>query len=178
MANLAITRHTWHGDWNYTPHPDQPHRTSDTTTPPQPDTDRAWLTHPALTAGTSPTAWDELITRLTVPRDAQREADLHNRRGGMRQAASCPAADLSSPSPTGSPPPCSGNGSPYPPRTSRNLFNVTVTTINKVIRETHPLLDQIKHVTEPTVPPTTLAEFTTYATAAGVTSTPRAKPRC
>jgi hypothetical protein len=48
MASLAITRHTWHGDWNYTLHPDQPHRTSDTTTPPQPDTDRAWLTHPAL----------------------------------------------------------------------------------------------------------------------------------
>jgi hypothetical protein len=119
-----------------------------------------------------------LITRLAVPRDAQREADPHNRRGGRRQAASGPgrrpvltltdrvAATLLR------------QRFSLPTKDIAELFNVTVTTINKVIRETHPLLDQIKHVTEPTVPLTTLAEFTTYATAAGVTPTPRAKPPC
>lgn len=30
-------------------------------------------------------AWDDLLTRLAVPREAQREADLHNRRGGARR---------------------------------------------------------------------------------------------
>jgi hypothetical protein len=101
MAGLAITRHDWHGDWNYTLHPDQPEPTSATSPPPAPpDTGRAWLTHPALT-GLSSTAFNDLIARLTVPRDAQREAVLHNRRGGSRKPPQDPDADPSSPSPTG-----------------------------------------------------------------------------
>jgi hypothetical protein len=178
MAGLAITRHDWHGDWNYTLHPDQPEpptATSPTPPHPPPDTGRAWLTHPALT-GLSPTAFNDLITRLAVPRDAQREAVLHNRRGGTRKTArgqgrrpvltladrvtatlirdrfSLPAKDIA------------------------QLFDLTVTPINNAIRETRQLLKQIKHTTEPATPLTTLAEFNAYATAAGATPTSHNEP--
>jgi transposase len=170
MAGLAIAHHDWHGDWNYTLHPDQPAHTADATPPPaMPHTRRTWLTHPALT-GLSPTAWDELITKLAVPRDAQREAILHNRRGGSRQAASGPgrrptlaladrvAATLIR------------DRFSLPTKHIAALLNVSVTTINKIIRETRQLLQQTKHVTEPsTTPLTTLAEFNAYATTTGAT---------
>jgi hypothetical protein len=85
MASLAITRHDWHGEWNYTLHRDQPDFTPAPTTP-SPETDRTGLAHPAVT-GMSPTAFDTLITRLLTPRDTQREAALHSRRGGHRHTA-------------------------------------------------------------------------------------------
>ena len=53
MANLPITRHDWHGDWNYTLHPATPEPTTDdghddaNGHPQRPD--RTWLRHPALT---------------------------------------------------------------------------------------------------------------------------------
>jgi hypothetical protein len=42
------------------------------------------LFHPAIT-GMPATEWDDLLARLAVPREAQREAALHNRRGGARR---------------------------------------------------------------------------------------------
>jgi hypothetical protein len=176
MAGLAITQHDWHGDWNYTLHPDQTDHTADATPPPaMPDTGRAWLTHPALT-GLSPTAWDELITKLAVPRDAQREAILHNRRGGSRQAASGPGRRPTMTLADRVAATLIRDRFSLPAKDIAALFNVTVTTINKVIRETRQLLEQIKHVTEPSIPLTTLAEFNAYATTAGATPTPHNEP--
>jgi hypothetical protein len=46
-----------------------------------------------------------------------------------------------------------------------------VTTINKVIRETAPILKQVKHVVEPALPLATLTEFNDYLTTVGITPT-------
>ena len=69
LAALPLTRHDWHGDWNYTVHPTPatPTPTTDTSTPrsrPDPATPN-WLTHPALT-GIPATDWDALVTIMTA----------------------------------------------------------------------------------------------------------------
>jgi transposase len=171
MDALSITRHDWHGDWNYTLHPDQP--TAALTAPPPPpptDANRGWLTHPALT-GLSPAAWDALLIRLATPRNAQREDVLHQRRGATRQVASGPgrrpvltlgdrvAATLIR------------QRHSLPTKDIAELFEVTVTTINKVIRETAPILKQVKHVVEPALPLATLTEFNDHLTTVGITPT-------
>ena len=51
MAALPLTRHDWHGDWNYTlrpePYPHIPVAAPDPFDQPSPDL--AWLCHPAVT---------------------------------------------------------------------------------------------------------------------------------
>lgn len=166
MAGLAITHHDWHGDWNYTLHPTQPEPT--TTTPPPPTPDRTWLTHPALT-GLTPTAFNDLLTQLAVPRGAQREAFLHNQRGGIRKTTrgqgSKPVLTLTDRLTAT----LIRDRFNLPAKEIGQLFGLTVTPINNAIRETRQLLEQLKHTTEPATPITTLAAFTTYATTAGAT---------
>jgi hypothetical protein len=87
MDALPITRHDWHGDWNYTLHPQPaaqpaPPRAA---APPRPAAarprpDLAWLTHPAITGMPGP-ALDALTAALTGPAAALREAALDRRRG-------------------------------------------------------------------------------------------------
>jgi transposase len=84
MDALPLTRHHWHGDWNYTlrtrppaaspapaPAPDLP-------APPRPDL--AWLAHPAIT-GLDTRHLDALTAALTGPAAQLREAALNRRRG-------------------------------------------------------------------------------------------------
>jgi hypothetical protein len=63
MAALAITRHDWHGEWNYTlrPAPPQPATASPSTPVPR-HPGRGRLKHPALTGLTT-----LLARRLTLP---------------------------------------------------------------------------------------------------------------
>jgi hypothetical protein len=89
LAAVPLARHDWHG--NYTIHPAPEHTAvADSPTagtaahPARPDL--TWLRAPALT-GLTPPQWDTLIEKLTVTRHAQREAQLHQRCGGARQAA-------------------------------------------------------------------------------------------
>jgi Rhodopirellula transposase DDE domain len=82
MAALPLTRHHWHGDWNYTLDP-RPAITP--AAPPQPGAtwprpDLAWLCHPAITGMPGP-AFDALTAALTAPAAALREARLNRRRG-------------------------------------------------------------------------------------------------
>ena len=80
---LPVTRHGWHGDWNYTLHP-APASTAPAPAPqpaastPRPDL--AWLAHPAITGMPGP-AFDALTAALTGPAAALREAALDRRRG-------------------------------------------------------------------------------------------------
>lgn len=169
MNALSITHHDWHGEWNYTLHPNQP-TTALTTPPPPTDAGRRWLTHPVLT-GLSPADWDTLLTQLTTPHDAQREDILHERRGGTRRVAPGPgrrpvltlgdrvAATLIR------------QRFSLPTKDIAKLFGVAVTTINRVIQETSPLLKQVKHLTEPATPLTTLTEFNDYLTTHNITLT-------
>jgi hypothetical protein len=86
MAALPITRHGWHGDWNYTLHPRPAAiRAPATAAPPpprasQPPPGLAWLTRPAITGMPGP-AFDALAAALTTPAAQLREAALARRRG-------------------------------------------------------------------------------------------------
>src|SRR4051795_571396 len=92
MATLPITRHDFHGDWNYTLHPKPPATavetqdarvgTVDGVTAP----DRATAYHPALT-GMSHQALARLTANLNDAWTDQREARRHDRRGGERRHA-------------------------------------------------------------------------------------------
>jgi Rhodopirellula transposase DDE domain len=85
LENRALTRHDFHGAWNYTfppvprpapaPAPAQP--------PPPSRCDPATLDHPALT-GLPPGGLAALTAALQVPFDAAREQRLHTARGGPR----------------------------------------------------------------------------------------------
>ncbi|WP_433733833.1 ISAzo13 family transposase [Nocardia sp. CA-129566] len=150
FSAVPITRHDWHGDWNYTiaPEPVQPTIATDDTTPPvRPDT--TWLRAPALT-GLTPPEWDELIQTLTVTRHAQREARLQQRRGGTRQTA-----------------PGTGRRAVLTlddrlaitllyqrfstnQRAPAKLFTVNQQTIHNVIAQTKPLLTLAGHTIHPT----------------------------
>lgn len=140
--------------------------------------DRAWLHHPDLT-GLDPTSWTELIEKLDVARHAQREAALHHRRGGARQAAA-------------------GTGRkavlnladraaitiPYqhfavPQRTLANLFGVSQQSAHTVIRLTRPLLTVLGHTPQPTGHrPATPTELIEHATDIDALTPDQTNPAC
>jgi len=86
----ALTRHQFHGDWNYTLHPDHP-------APPSPDPAPAAraardqlldaLACPALT-GMTRHDFDDLAAALKIPYAAAREQRLYTARGRPRRYAS------------------------------------------------------------------------------------------
>jgi DDE family transposase len=166
LAGLPITRHDWHGDWNYTLRPDQP----DPTPAPaaRPEIDRAWLTHPAVT-GLQPAVFEEWTTRITALHGIQREAILQRRRGGQRKAA-----------PSRRPRPGSltvaeriattmiRNRFDLPTKDIAALLDIAASSVVRIIAETQPLLTQLDHRTQPAAAITTAAEFNAYLAANGV----------
>jgi hypothetical protein len=88
LEDRALTRHAFHGDWNYTlppaaraaPHP----RPQPGQPPPARSCDLTCWNHPALT-GLDPAALDALTAALAVPAAARREQQLFTRRGGQRR---------------------------------------------------------------------------------------------
>jgi transposase len=81
LAALPLTRHDWHGDWNYTLAPRPAAPPDPAPAPPSRATpDLAWLTHPAIT-GLPARALDALTAALTGPAGQLREAALNRRRG-------------------------------------------------------------------------------------------------
>ncbi|MGW1194232.1 ISAzo13 family transposase, partial [Streptomyces sp. NPDC002559] len=93
IAALPITRHRFHGDWNYTLHPQHSMDTATTgSTPDEALTDRPTrltrhsLQDPELT-GMTRRQLSELINVLTPAMEAQREQVLRTRRGHERLVA-------------------------------------------------------------------------------------------
>jgi transposase len=89
MATLPITRHDFHGDWNYTLHPRSPAtavEAQDVSVDNVAVADRATAYHPALT-GMSHQALARLTANLTDIWTDQREARRHHRRTGQRRHA-------------------------------------------------------------------------------------------
>jgi hypothetical protein len=183
MATLPITRHHWHGDWNYTldPHP-HPHPGGDTAAPaPRPPRrDSSTWAHPELT-GMPTTEFDHLVAALVTPHQAQHEARLHIHRGGpcWRKPAG------------GHPPALTLTEKVLltilharfrtPQRVLAELFGTTQSTIYNATNEIKPLLQQRKHAIPPAATRlATLAELTTHAATADITLTPGTKPelRC
>jgi hypothetical protein len=152
LAALPITRHDWHGDWNYTLHhqvsttPTTEHTSpaagTPTTRPPRRDSTH-WTT-PPLT-GMTPQDWDQLTTALALPYTAYREAQLHVRRGGPSWRK-----------PAGGHPPALTIEEKLlvtvlnarfrtPQHVLGELFGVNPATISTAQRHIKPLLDQRKH---------------------------------
>ncbi len=163
MDALPVTRHAWHGDWNYTLHPAPPQRSTDDAShaPPTPrpeGPDRTWLRAPALT-GLTPAQWERLIEKLGVVRHAQREAQLHDRRGGARRVASGTGRRSALTLDDRAAITLLDLRFSMPKPVLEELFEVTRTTVNNVIRQTRPLLDLVGHAPNPpvsgsTAPPT------------------------
>ena len=81
MDALPVTRHDWHGDWNYTIRPEHfPQLPTGPDPLDQMSPDLAWLCRPALT-GMPAADWHYLIETLLGLHEQQRETALDKRRG-------------------------------------------------------------------------------------------------
>jgi hypothetical protein len=151
---LPLTRHHWHGEWNYTLRPDPP---APPPAPPGPGL-TAWA-HPALT-GLAPAAWDQLITSL--------HARLGDPPAGRQPALNLAEQTL-----------ITLLGLRFRPlaATLAQLFAVPASTIRTAQHRIWPLLLQAGYPTGPGGPQLkTLTDLTAYAQAHGLTLAP--KPAC
>jgi transposase len=150
MDALPLTRHDWHGDWNYTLRPEAYDQISAAPDPfDQPSPDLAWLAHPALT-GLPAQDWEALIATLMTLHDQQREASLDKRRG-HRPRLTAPG--------TGRRPLLTLADRllatilhyrlHLPQVAIAALFSVRPETINKRIRDIRQLLEQAGHTIQP-----------------------------
>ena len=158
MAALPISRHPFHGDWNYTLHPAAGH----TAGPPASNERQRPAALPELT-GLAPGDLDGLIARLAALRQAQRE----------QRVRSHPASDARHKPRSGRPPLF-----PFPDRvvatvlhlrlslpddTLAHLLGTSRTTIRRALTEIRDLLDQHGHHIEPvTAPPDLPARIPPY----------------
>jgi Rhodopirellula transposase DDE domain len=150
MNALPLTRHSWHGDWNYTLRPEAYEHVSTVPDPfDQPSPDLAWLCHPALT-GLPAQEWDALIAALMTLHNQQRETSLDARRG-HRPRLTAPG--------TGRRPILTladrllaailHQRLALPQVAIAALFSVRPETINKRIRDIRQLLGQAGHAIQP-----------------------------
>ena len=180
MGALPLTRHAWHGDWNYALRPEAYDQISDAPDPfDRPSPDLAWLCHPALTGLPAP-EWDSLIATLMTLHDQQRETSLDARRG-HRPRLAAPG--------TGRRPVLTladrllaailHQRLALPQVTIAALLSVRPETINRRIRDIRQLLDQAGHAIQPG--PHQLAsldDLTSFASAQGITAPPKIKTAC
>ena len=180
MDALPLTRHDWHGNWNYTLRPEAYDHVSTEQDPfDQPSPDLAWLCHPALTGLPAP-EWDTLITTLMTLHDQQREASLGKRRGhrprlaapgtGRRPVLTLADRLLAT---------ALHQRLALPQVAIAALFSVRPETINKRIREIRQLLDQAGHAFQPG--PHRLAslnDLSSLAIEAGITIPSEIKTAC
>ena len=181
MDALPLTRHDWHGDWNYTLRPEAYDPDAGAPEPfDQPSPDLAWLCHPALT-GLPPAGWDALTATLMTLHDQQREAALDKRRGyrprikagegtGRRPVLTLADRLLAA---------ILHYRLGLPQVAIAALFGVRPETINKRIRDIRQLLDQAGHAIQPG--PHRLAsldDLHQLARLTGITTQPEIKTAC
>ena len=177
MATLPIDRHDWHGDWNYTLRPEPP-APPPPPRPPAREPERPDWAHPALT-GLHTSDWNQMISALAVPYQAQRDAGLYIRRGGpptRKPAGGHPAALTLAEQALVT---VLRQRFQLPQHVLAELFGVTTPTIAKAQRQARPLLDQYGLQLKPAREPIkTLAGLSAYASAHGIDLTPKAKSAC
>ena len=180
MEALPLTRHDWHGDWNYTLRPESYDPAAGAPHPfDQPSPDLDWLRHPALT-GLPAGEWDALVTRLMTLHDQLREADLGKRRGhrprliapgpGRRPVLTLAGRLLAT---------VLHHHLGLPQTAVAALVSVRPETINRRIREIRQLLQEAGHTIQPG--PHRLAsldDLYRLATAEGITVASEIKTAC
>jgi transposase len=180
MEALPLTRHDWHGDWNYTLRPDDYDRAAGDPDPSgRPSPGLAWLCHPELT-GLPSQEWDVLITALITMHEQRRETSLAQRRG-HRPRLTAPG--------TGRRPVLTladrllatvlHQRLGLPQAAIAALFSVRPETINKRIRDIRQLLDQAGYAIQPG--PNRLAsldDLYQVAIAAGIVIPPGTETAC
>jgi hypothetical protein len=121
--------------------------------------------------------WDQMISALTVPRQARRDAEPCTRRGGppaRKPAQRHPAALTLSEQALVT---VLRQRFGIPRRVLAELFGVVTGTIAKAERQARPLLARYGIQIEPAAAPIkTLEDLTAYGTARGIDLTPKPKP--
>jgi hypothetical protein len=180
MDALPLTRHDWHGDWNYTLRPEAYEHVSTAPDPfDQPSPDLAWLCHPALTGLPAP-QWDALIAALMTLHNQQRETSLDARRG-HRPRLTAPG--------TGRRPVLTladrllatilHQHLALPQVAVAALFSVRPETINKRIRDIRQLLEQAGYTIQPSPRRlASLADLSNLAAAEGISAPAEIKTAC
>jgi transposase len=180
MGALPLTRHHWHGDWNYTLRSEAYDQAGDAPDPfDQPSPDLAWLRHPALT-GLPAQEWDTLTAALLTLHDQQREASLDKRRGhrprlaapgtGRRPVLTLADRLLAT---------ALHQRLALPQVAIATLFRVRPETINRRIREVRELLEQAGHIIQPGPHRlTSLDDLHNLATAEGIMISSQIKTAC
>ena len=180
MEALPLTRHDWHGDWNYTLRPQDYDQDAGAPDPfDRPSPDLAWLCHPALT-GLPPQQWDALIAALMSLHDQQRETSLDKRRGhrprltapgaGRRPVLTLADRLLAT---------ILHQRLALPQVAIATLFSVRPETMNRRIRDIRQLLEQAGHVVQPS--PHRLASLEhlfSLAAAESIIAPPQIKTAC
>ena len=135
MDVLPLTRHDWHGDWNYTLRP-QAYDQVNTAPDPfdQPSPDLAWANATLALTGLPAQQWDALIATLMTLHGQQREASLDKRRGHRPRLR-----------PRHRPPPCPhprrpapGHPPPPPPRPAPGRHRPPVQRPPRDNQQAHP----------------------------------------
>ena len=169
----ALTRHDFHGEWNYTlapapapaapapppepaPEPDQRSQVLDT------------LTRPELT-GMTRDDFARLAAELAVPAAAAREQRLYTTRGGPRTTPARAPGPGKLPHPARLAATILRQRHALPLHALAYLFGVSVDTITPAIKTTSGLLTQHNITITPGPRLTTLDSFRDHATAAGIT---------
>lgn len=162
LAALPITRHAWHGDWNYTLHPESGGHTSESVPLPPAGQDVATLADPALT-GMSRPELDALTAALAALRaehaDAShREHQHHRAKNGLRPHAPRSGRPPRLPFPDQVLATILHKRLSLPYDTLAGLFGCGRSTMYRILDRTARLVDQHGTVITPVSLPGTLTE--------------------
>jgi hypothetical protein len=181
IEDRCLTRHHFHGDWNYALEPVPRPATPPPPAPPPRGWPRDALTHPALT-GISPAALGELQAALELPLTARREHDLTTARGHPRTRNGGPATTI--PARDRILAVLIGNHLHIPQKELAPAFGIAISTLSQVTKPVRQTLAALPAPPPcnpaPSGPPQTtreLAAYTTLHTGIPITWPPPAPPQ-
>src|SRR5215472_1995713 len=173
IEQRCLTRHSFHGEWNYTLIPEPRPAPPPEPAPVPPGWPRDALNHPALT-GLDPAAAGTLAAALEIPLAARREHDLYAARGHPRKS-------------NGGRRPKTGPRDPLlaalilshlhiQQKELAPAFGINPSTLSQLTRPVRELLATTPlppPAPPPPKPPQTLPELAAYAASHGITTTHR-----